>query len=484
VADKVDPFDVEALETSLNDSATRVSALWISFLIFGLYLVIAAGTVTHRQLLLEDPIKLPVLNIELPLVGFFFLAPILFVIFHAYVLLQVLLLGRTAAAYNEAVEHNIKVAADNARVRQRLANTLFAQIFAGSPRERNGWLGFLLKAMAWITLAIAPVLILFVFQFQFLPYHSGAVTWAVRFLIVVDLAIILVLWPAARDPGHEVTLVGVFRQWIALPIAIVTAAFAWIVLSYPGEPHAEWTRYWPDEKSQSKAHKFGDGLQCRTQSPVSLVFRSFDRLNLGRVDAVDDEALKKIEEHTKAAGEPDYQGERTQHLSGRNFNCANFSDYADLRRVDLAEASLRGASFVASKLQGASLDYAQLQGASLDFASFRAHPSEKPNFRALPSFLPSFRAHPSLEPSFRAHPSMPPSFRAHPSFGPSFRAHPSLEPSFRAHPSIGPSFRAHLSLTPSFRAHPSIGPSFRAHLSVTPSFRAHTSIPPSFRAST
>ncbi|MGA7450229.1 MAG: pentapeptide repeat-containing protein [Rhodoplanes sp.] len=366
MADKVDPFDVEALETSLNDSATRVSALWISFLIFGLYLVIAAGTVTHRQLLLEDPIKLPVLNIELPLVGFFFLAPILFVIFHAYVQLQVLLLGRTAAAYNEAVEENFKVAADNARVRQRLANTLFAQIFAGSPRERDGWLGVLLKAMAWITLAIAPVLILLFFQFQFLPYHSGAVTWAVRFLIVVDLAIILVLWPAARDPGHEVTLRGVFRQWVALPIAIATAAFAWIALSFPGEPHAEWTRYWPDKDSRSTAHRFGNGLQCRTRSPISAVYDNFDRLYLPRVDAVDDEKLKKIEDHTKAAGEPDYQGERTQHLRERDFNCAVFSDYADLRRVDLTGASLRGTLFDRSKLQGASLVGAQLQGASLN----------------------------------------------------------------------------------------------------------------------
>ena len=74
IAKKPDPFDVEALEKSLNDSATRVSTIWISFLIFGLYLVVTAGTVTHRQLLLEDPVKLPVLNIDLPLVGFFFLA--------------------------------------------------------------------------------------------------------------------------------------------------------------------------------------------------------------------------------------------------------------------------------------------------------------------------------------------------------------------------------------------------------------------------
>jgi hypothetical protein len=65
VEKKIDPFDVEALEKSVNDSATRVSAIWVSFLIFGLYLVIAAGTVTHRQLFLEDRIKLPVLNIDL-----------------------------------------------------------------------------------------------------------------------------------------------------------------------------------------------------------------------------------------------------------------------------------------------------------------------------------------------------------------------------------------------------------------------------------
>src|SRR4051812_10903014 len=129
-ARKIDPFDVEALEKSLNDSATRVSTIWISFLTFSLYLLVAAATVTHRQLFLAEPLKLPVLNIDLPLWGFFFLAPILFVILHAYLLVQVILLARTAAAYNEAVDRSIKVASDNSRVRQRLANTLFAQMFA------------------------------------------------------------------------------------------------------------------------------------------------------------------------------------------------------------------------------------------------------------------------------------------------------------------------------------------------------------------
>src|SRR3954453_10160245 len=127
MAEKLDPFDVAALERSLNDSATRVSTIWVSFLIFSLYLVTAAGTVTHRQLLLEEPTKLPVLNIELPLWWFFLLAPIFFVILHAYVLMQVLLLGRTAATYDQALRQIALSPADDARVRQRLANTLFAQ---------------------------------------------------------------------------------------------------------------------------------------------------------------------------------------------------------------------------------------------------------------------------------------------------------------------------------------------------------------------
>jgi hypothetical protein len=41
MAANLDPCDVEALERALNDSAVRVSTIWVSFLLFGLYLIIA-----------------------------------------------------------------------------------------------------------------------------------------------------------------------------------------------------------------------------------------------------------------------------------------------------------------------------------------------------------------------------------------------------------------------------------------------------------
>jgi hypothetical protein len=59
MAQNPDPFDVQALEKSLNDSAARVSTIWISFLIFGLYLVVAASAVTHRSFCWKTPSSFP-----------------------------------------------------------------------------------------------------------------------------------------------------------------------------------------------------------------------------------------------------------------------------------------------------------------------------------------------------------------------------------------------------------------------------------------
>jgi len=55
--------------------------------------------VTHRDLFLETPIKLPLLNVDLSLIGFFAVAPTVLVIFHFYVFLQLLGLATKAKDY-------------------------------------------------------------------------------------------------------------------------------------------------------------------------------------------------------------------------------------------------------------------------------------------------------------------------------------------------------------------------------------------------
>ena len=58
----IDPKDVGELEKALNDAAGEASVLWTTFITFQLYLAIAFGSETYRELFLETPTKLPLLN--------------------------------------------------------------------------------------------------------------------------------------------------------------------------------------------------------------------------------------------------------------------------------------------------------------------------------------------------------------------------------------------------------------------------------------
>jgi uncharacterized protein YjbI with pentapeptide repeats len=382
MTDKPDPFDVAALERALNDSATAVSKVWVSYLFVALNLVIATGTATHRQLFLDEPFKVPVLNIDVPLYWFFILAPVLFVLLHFNVLLQVLLLGRTAAAYNDAVNQAVESPPDNALVRQRLADTLFAQIFAGSPREREGWLGWLLKAMAWITLALAPICIVLTFQFVFLPYHSHLATWTHRLLAFVELAVAFLLWPLVLDARKDFDWTRLRRRikrTAAIPLRLLIArgrrrlelhrlrlqavpvvtcllfvAVSVSLGSFPGEPHVN--LFTGNSLS---------AVQCDR-----WISQKFDRLVLPRVNVVDGEKLDKIEKATATNGQQPYQGERTPSFRERDLNCGTFES-ADLRRTDFAGAQLQGANLIFAHLQGADLSSAQLQGADLHDAQLQ-----------------------------------------------------------------------------------------------------------------
>jgi uncharacterized protein YjbI with pentapeptide repeats len=396
MANKPDPFDVEALEIAVNDSATRVSAIWISFLVFSLYLLIAATTVTQLQLLLAQPITLPVLNIALPLWGFFFLAPIMFVILHVYTLLQVLLLGRTTSAYNDAVARLELSPEENISLRQRLANTLFAQIFAGSPREREGFIGWLLRSIVWITLAIAPILVVLAFQFSFLAYHSHIATWTHRLLILVEIAVFFLIWPLALDARKNFQSPNVWADLKALAVIPLQLwgpkekrhdAWLWLrehaipliacifyllvplsLATFPGEPHVNLFT----GKALASVHCERWLLHFK---PIDL---QFDRLDLPRVDVIDHTKLERIDKATEEAGE--HPGEPTFVLRNRDLNCSDLY-LADLRRVDLSGSSLRGAwlayarlkgaSLASAHLQGAYLGDAQLQGADLSFAQFQ-----------------------------------------------------------------------------------------------------------------
>jgi len=79
-----DADDLRAIRQTVDDAAAVSATLWFSYIFVMFYIAVAAGAITHADLLLETPVKLPFLNIDLPLLVFFSLAPILFLIAHVY----------------------------------------------------------------------------------------------------------------------------------------------------------------------------------------------------------------------------------------------------------------------------------------------------------------------------------------------------------------------------------------------------------------
>jgi hypothetical protein len=123
--------DPDKVLKSLGDSANLARTLWISFLSFGTYLVITVGGVTHKQLFLATPITLPLLNAPLPLVTFFWVAPILFLIFHLYLLLNLKLLADQVHFYGALMAENEVTEDQRDRARLQLPNFVIVQ--TGSP---------------------------------------------------------------------------------------------------------------------------------------------------------------------------------------------------------------------------------------------------------------------------------------------------------------------------------------------------------------
>src|SRR5215469_16907826 len=114
----IDAKDLGELQKALNEAAGKASVLWTTFITFQLYLAIAFGSVTHRDLFLATPIKLPLLNVDLPVVGFFFVAPMVLLIFHFYVFLQLLGLASKAKDYNTLLLSEALDESDRQYVRQ------------------------------------------------------------------------------------------------------------------------------------------------------------------------------------------------------------------------------------------------------------------------------------------------------------------------------------------------------------------------------
>ena len=422
-------LDISTLGNAVNDASSRAAALWLSFLTFMAYLTMAVGSVTHLMLFRESPIRLPVLNVDLPLVAFFWIAPIFFVLFHFYLFLQIVILVRKAAAYDRLLR--TKSQAEQDEHRNQLDTFVILQLLFGTENERVGVTAVMLRGVAIISLVIAPILLLMQFQLIFLPYHLAGVTWLHRVAILADLALIWTFWfailrrnghlqlprivrrrgakssapsPQRDAPTHFARLARAGRAVVyEYPLALFGSAavlvFSWCLFTYPGDWIDPMTRFLGGRVNmvQGKPDRWFSNVLVLTYKNVveedkpdkPAVVLSLRGRNLRGAVLIGSDL------HGVDFLGADLNDARLDYakLTGANFRCAfppgenaspgqasnsdSLIKWGDdectwLRGTSFFSAKLENANFEKAHMQGAMLAQATLQGASLNQAHLQA----------------------------------------------------------------------------------------------------------------
>src|SRR5688572_25295903 len=97
------PVNPYSLLDALNAAAQRTNGLWWVFLGVMAYLALTVASVTHRDLLLDAGVVLPLLQVRIGLAGFFVAAPAVLVLLHLKVMAQFALLTRKALEFDNAL---------------------------------------------------------------------------------------------------------------------------------------------------------------------------------------------------------------------------------------------------------------------------------------------------------------------------------------------------------------------------------------------
>ncbi|MFO1067461.1 MAG: pentapeptide repeat-containing protein [Geminicoccaceae bacterium] len=174
--------DSAAHEQLVEEASAEVRRAFLWFGSFAAYFATTVAATTHENLLRGTAVKLPLLNVDLPIVGFYIIGPLTFLLLHAWLMFQLFLLASRSRALISAV---------GPRQAQLLGSS-----FPPTQYLLGGLGAFrpLFGVAIWLAIILAPALILCFVQVRFLPYHARSITGFHIGLVVLDTVMALILW--------------------------------------------------------------------------------------------------------------------------------------------------------------------------------------------------------------------------------------------------------------------------------------------------
>ena len=345
-----------------NGDSDPASSAWLAFLALLTYVLVTLASVSHKDLLLNSAVQLPiVVNVHIPLVGFFQYAPALLLLVYLSLLIQHVILARKYGKFTEAIASYERDTRTEHPARERVHSYVGSQILAGP--KPNRVTNFLMRLIVYVTFTILPVITLLYFQIKFLPYHEVWITYWHRIAVILGILMLFLV-----TPQHSLWARG-REAFLGALVILLIIGFSWLIATVPNE--------WMDRRlGFVPPTSVRDGEEAKLLNPlVRFVYERIPGDHKGWLRGLLSYRVLVVEDSDLAPGEG-----ASVVLRERNLQFALLSR-SDLHRGDLTWTDLRGAQMWRTrvdkgklndtKLQGAFLREAQLQGANLSSAQLQ-----------------------------------------------------------------------------------------------------------------
>ncbi len=187
--------DAQMLLEVANKSSERLAVLHAGFMATCVYVLVIVFGTTDLDLLIGKGVQLPLVNVEVPIVGFYVFAPFILTLVHFNLLLQLQLLSRKLHAFDAAAAPED---GEMGGLRDRLHIFPFTYYIAGRPGPRVQPFVALIVS---ITVIMLPLVTLLALQMVFLAYQEELLTWMQRIAIWIDMLSVAYFWPLIINPS-------------------------------------------------------------------------------------------------------------------------------------------------------------------------------------------------------------------------------------------------------------------------------------------
>ena len=228
-----------------NAASDPARTAWLAFLLLLTYVVVTLTSVSHKDLLLNSPVRLPIINADIPLVGFFQYAPAMLLLVYLSLLVQHVILARKYRRFTDALAAYELKARTRHVAREWVHSYVFSQILAGP--EANRITRLMMQLIVYVTFAVLPIVTLLYFQIKFLPFHEVWITYWHRFAVIVGFAMLILLtpimqhappkrkWDIRLGPQAEAWEASGRQVALVLLLLPIVVGFSWLIATVPDE---------------------------------------------------------------------------------------------------------------------------------------------------------------------------------------------------------------------------------------------------------